>query len=408
MIAAKIAWRNVWRNTRRSLLTLLALAFSTAMLLFMFAWQTGSYDSMIHAAVSSTTGELQILSPEYHDKRDIRKAIEHPGDILQKLDEMDEVLAFTRRGEAFALADSGKRSYGVLVLGVDPETEPTVSNIRTIIRQGDFFSGEGNEIILGSRLADNLKAGIGDEIVLLGQGFDGSVAANAFSVRGIAESGQPDLDRALVQIPLATFQETFFMGDRVHRIVVNGRSLEILEPIAGEVETFLKQAHPDLDVFTWDELLPGLKQSIELDMISGYIFYFLLLVVVAFSIMNTFIMAVMERSREFGILNAIGTNRHQLVRILLMETCFLGLCGIALGLIGGVAFTAYLQANGIVIPDSQSLMAKFGLPERIHPQLTWFVAWLAPLLVLAVTLLSSLYPAFRLLRLNPVKAMHDQ
>jgi ABC-type lipoprotein release transport system permease subunit len=408
MIAAKIAWRNVWRNTRRSLLTLLALAFSTAMLLFMFAWQTGSYDSMIHAAVSSTTGELQILSPEYHDKRDIRKTIDRPGDILGKLEGMEDVSAFTMRGEAFALADSGERSYGVLVLGVDPEREPTVSNIRTIIREGAFFSGEGNEIILGRKLADNLKAGIGDEIVLLGQGYDGSVAANAFVLQGIAESGQPDLDRTLAQIPLATFQETFFMGDRVHRIVVNGSSLEVLDQVAGELEAWLSQAHPDLDVFTWDELVPGLKQSIELDMISGYIFYFLLLVVVAFSIMNTFIMAVMERSREFGILNAIGTNRHQLVRILLMETCFLGLCGILLGLVGGLAFTLYMQANGIVIPDSQSLMAKFGLPERIYPQLTWFVTWLAPLLVLGVTLLSTLYPVIRLLRLNPVKAMHDQ
>jgi ABC-type lipoprotein release transport system permease subunit len=194
----------------------------------------------------------------------------------------------------------------------------------------------------------------------------------------------------------------------VHRIVVNGSSLEVLDQVAGELEAWLSQAHPDLDVFTWDELVPGLKQSIELDMISGYIFYFLLLVVVAFSIMNTFIMAVMERSREFGILNAIGTNRHQLVRILLMETCFLGLCGILLGLVGGLAFTLYMQANGIVIPDSQSLMAKFGLPERIYPQLTWFVTWLAPLLVLGVTLLSTLYPVIRLLRLNPVKAMHDQ
>lgn len=408
MISAKIAWRNVWRNTRRSLLTLLALAFSTAMLLFMFAWQTGSYSSMIHAAVSSTTGELQVLSPEYHDNRDIRKTIDRPDDILDKLGQMEEVSAFTRRGEAFALADSGERSYGVLVLGVDPATEPTVSNIRTIVREGAYFSGPDNEIILGRKLAENLKVQIGDEIVLLGQGFDGSVAANAFVLQGIAESGQPDLDRTLAQIPLAVFQETFFMGDRVHRIVVNGRNLEVLGQMAAELEGFLDGTHPGLAVFTWDELVPGLKQSIELDMISGYIFYFLLLVVVAFSIMNTFIMAVMERSREFGILNAIGTNRHHLVRILLMETSFLGLCGILLGVLGGLAFTAYFQANGIVIPDSQSLMAKFGLPERIHPQLSWQVLCLAPVLVLGVTLLSTLYPVIRLLRLHPVKAMHDQ
>lgn len=408
MITAKIAWRNVWRNTRRSVLTLLALAFSTAMLLFMFAWQVGSYDSMIHAAVSTTTGEMQILHPKYQDNHDIRKTIKNPDMILKRLASMDQVRAYTQRAEAFALADSGNRSYGVMVIGVDVEMEPEVSNIRTIILEGDYFSGESNEILLGIKLAANLKVGIGDEIVLLGQGLDGSVAANVFTVQGIVQSGQPELDRSLAQIPLQLFQETFFMNNQVHRIVINCASLKVLDDVSEELESYLNKTFPDLAVKTWDELVPGLKQSIELDMISGYIFYFLLLIVVAFSIMNTFLMAVMERSYEFGILNAIGTNRSRLVRILLLETTFLGICGIFAGMVIGLGYTWYAQETGFVIPDSQNLMAEFGLPDRIYPKITWLVIWLAPLLVLIVTLLSTLYPAMRLLTLKPVKAMHDQ
>ena len=395
MITAKIAWRNVWRNVRRSVLTLLAIALSTALLLFMFAWQVGSYDSMIHAAVSSTTGEMQVLHDAYLDNHDIRKAIDEPSAILGRLQSTDGVKSFSRRAEAFALADSGKRSYGVMVIGVDIEGEPQISNILSIIRKGAWFSGDAAEILLGCRLADNLKVDVGDEIVLLGQGYDGSVAANAFTVCGIIEAGQPDLDRNLAQVPLGVFQETFFMGGRVHRIVVNCASLEQLDTVAQALRDEIATRHPQLVVKTWDELLPGLKQSIQLDMISGYIFYFLLLVVVAFSIMNTFLMAVMERAYEFGILNAIGSSRLQLVRILLLETLFLGLCGILLGLAVGLAYT-------------ESLMAQFGLPERIHPQLSLLVVWLAPVLVLAVTLLSAVYPVVRLLKLNPVEAMHDR
>jgi ABC-type lipoprotein release transport system permease subunit len=408
MITAKIAWRNVWRNTRRSVLTLAALALSTAMLLFMFAWQVGSYDSMIHAAVSTTTGEMQVLHSTYEDNYDIRKSIYRPGIILERLGQMDKVRSFTKRSEAFALADSGLRSYGIMVIGVDVGREPEVSSIKALIREGNYFSGESNEILLGHKLASNLKVNVGDEVVLIGQGIDGSVAANAFFVCGIAESGQPEFDRSLAQIPLGIFQETFYMEEQVHRIVVNCRQLDDLEMVAADLEQFIEAEFPNLSVMTWDELIPGLKESIELDLITGYIFYFLLLVVVAFSIMNTFLMAVMERSHEFGILNAIGTNRRKLVRILLLETTFLGLCGIIVGLVIGLAYTWYMQETGFVIPEAESLMAQFGLPDRIYPRLSWLIVWLAPVLVLGITLASTVYPVYRLLTLNPVKAMHDQ
>jgi ABC-type lipoprotein release transport system permease subunit len=408
MITLRIAWRNVWRNVRRTLLTLLAIAFSTALLLFMFAWQSGSYAAMIRAAVESTTGDLQVMDRDYHEKRGIRRVIAEPGPLLEEIRSMDAVQAAAGRAEAFALADSEERSYGVLVTGVEPEAEARVGNLETIIREGAYFSGAPREILLGRALANNLKVAPGDELVLLGQGRDGSVAANAFTVQGIAESGQPEIDRRLAAIPLSTFQETFFMRGALHRVVVNCTGLDDIGPVSRSIRDWLDNNAPELAAYTWDELMPGLKQSIELDLISGYIFYFLLLVVVAFGIMNTFIMAVVERSAEFGILNAIGTSRLRLVAMLLLETLLLGVCGILAGLVIGIPGTGYLQVHGIVIPDAGELMARFGLPERIHPQLGWFVIGLAPALVMGVTLLSAAYPAIRLLRLNPVKAMHDQ
>jgi len=358
--------------------------------------------------VSSTTGELQVMHKGYDDNPDIRMAIESPDAVARILDDTPGIVNWSPRAEAFTLADSGKRSYGVMVIGIDIEREPKVSNIRTVIREGEYFSSDTNEIILGRKLARNLQVAPGDEVVLLGQGYDGSVAANVFNVRGIAETGQPELDRQLAEIPLGVFQDTFFMGQRTHRMVITSQSLKKLDQLAASLRTRLADVEPDLVVRTWDQLLPGLKQSIELDMISGYISYFLLLVVVAFSIMNTFIMAVFERSAEFGILNAIGTTRYRLVYILVMETTFLALCGIALGFLAGFGISWYFQEVGFVIPDTEKLMAQFGVPNRIYPKLSFFISWLAPFLVLCVALVSTLYPAFRLLRLNPVQAMHDQ
>ncbi len=402
-----MAWRNVWRNRRRSLLTIAALAFSCVLLIFMLSWQFGAYDAMIESAVNLQTGPMQVLVEGYNDDPDIRETIRNPAEIAASIRAIPRVGDVTLRAEGFALVSSDDRSYGVQVLGIDPRSEYRVSTLHRTLQSGRRLQpDESTSVVIGSLLARNLRVGLGGEIVLLGQGYDGSVAANVFQVTGIFETGQGEIDRNLITIPLATFQETFSLGDRVHRIVIVPTGFDALPEVRRRIEEILPgRATDPLTVQNWDALIPGLKQSIELDKLSAYVMYFFLLVVVAFSIANAFLMAVLERTREFGILRAIGTTPGRLTRLLFLETALLAAVGIAAGLCLGLPFTALIQQVGVPMGEAGAIMEEYGMPARMHPKLTLASAVVGPLFVWGFTFLSALPPILRVRRLKPVEAI---
>jgi ABC-type lipoprotein release transport system permease subunit len=217
-------------------------------------------------------------------------------------------------------------------------------------------------------------------------------------------------------MPLATFQEVFAMGDAVHQVVVVGRDLWTVPEIERRLRAQLEDRDladpsgssgqtPPLVVLDWNELMPGLLQSIQVDLVSGLIFYFILILVVAFSIFNTFLMAFLERTREFGVMMAIGTSPGRLGRLLLLESLALTGVGVAFGVVLGCAVTLYFQAHGIDISGADPLLARFGITGRLHPQLSLVSALVGPVLVLLITGLAALYPALRIRRLRPVEAM---
>jgi len=404
----KIAWRNVWRNPRRSILTVCAIAFACTLLVFMLSWQFGSYQTMINAAVKINTGHLQVQAEGYNEKRSIRLVVPEPSLVAALLDRIPRVAGYTFRGNAFSLISSKERTYGGLVVGIDPSREAKVSTLVRIIRQGDYLSPDDtDQALIGAILAENLRVGIGDEVVLLGQGRDGSVAATVVHVKGIFSSGMDELDRSSIRIPLRYFQSTYAMGEAVHEVVVLGQSLTHVENIKREVEAGLgnlrKTDH--LVVLDWMELLPGLVQSIQMDLVSGFIFYLILIVVVAFSILNTFLMVVFERTREFGVLLAVGTSPGRLTKLLLLESSTIAFLGMIIGVIAGSLVTLYFQTHGILISGATEILRQFGLPERMFPRLSALSIMIGTGIVLFITLLTALYPALKVRRLHPVKAM---
>ncbi|MEA1970277.1 MAG: FtsX-like permease family protein [Thermodesulfobacteriota bacterium] len=407
-IEIKMAWRNIWRNSRRSILTILAIVFATMLLVFMLSFQFGSYDTMINTAVKIHTGHVQVQAEGYRDKMDTRLVVPDPGAVDDVIKDIPEIEAYTSRANAFSLVSSSDRTYGVLLTGIDPEREAKVSTLKKLVRRGEYLAQEDTDMALvGKLLARNLKVDIGDELVVLGQGRDGSVAASVLKVKGIFSSGEDKFDRNSVQMPLGYFQDVFFMRGAVHEVVVLGRFLEDVKKIKKELGAGVRNIDSDgnLAVLDWMELMPGIVQSIKLDLVSGLIMYVILIVVVAFSILNTFLMAIFERTREFGVLMAIGMTPGRLMRSLFLESVTITLIGIILGIISGGMVTWYFQVHGILISGASELLSQYGLPERMYPQLSVLSISVGAGIVLIITILTAIYPVLKVRRLKPVEAM---
>lgn len=407
-IDVKMAWRNIWRNPRRTILTICAIAFASLLLVFMLSFQFGSYETMINTSVKIHTGHLQIQADAYQTKKSMRLVVPNPVKIAGILDAMPNIEAYTFRGQAFSLISSNERTYGGVVTGIDPDHEAGVSRLKSLIRQGEFLSSDDmNQALVGKLLAKNLRVKIGDELTVMGQGRDGSIAATVVKVKGIYSSGIDEFDRASIHIPLKTFQEVYTMQGAVHEVVVIADSLRNLDTLKRTIKANLSSLNlkKPLTVLDWNELMPGLRQSIEMDLISGLIFYLLLVLVVAFSILNTFLMAIFERTREFGVLMAIGTTPGRLTKVLLIESMSMTFVGIVAGIIVGSMITVYFQSHGIEISGASELLSQFGITGRMYPKLSLLSAVSGPLAVLIITFFAALYPALKVRRMRPVEAM---
>ncbi len=404
-ITLRLAWRNIWRHPRRTLLTLSAIAFAAAILVFMVTLQLSSYDAMIDYTLRVHHGHLQVQPEGYLDKPQIRNTMPDARALASHIRQLTGLSAVSVRAMGFALASSRARSYGIQVIGVETEYEGKVSTIPGLVKKGRFLSSDdAQEAVMGHVLARNLKVNVGEELTLLGTGRDGSVAATVVPVVGIFESGSAELDRHLVELPLDTFQDVFNMGEHAHAIVVLGDSLEDLEELMVAVRSSLP-AESHLVALSWEALIPGLKQAIQMDWASGWFLYLCLIIIVTFSILNTFLMSVLERTREFGIMLALGARPGRIGLLVMLESVWLTLVGLAVGVVIGTVVVFYFHIHGFSYPGMEELAAYYNLPAVIKLALSPLSLTLGPTVILLVTCAAALYPALRIRRLKPADAM---
>ncbi len=293
-IVLRLAWRNLWRHARRTWLTIGAMVFSNMLLVFMISLQFGMYGLMIDNSLKVFTGHMQVQAPGYNDDQKMRQVVPGVADLAASLRENLGSNEIAARGSAFGLASSAERSYGIAVYGVEPDFEPLVSNIPGLVAEGRFFDDtNAMEVVIGATLARNLRVTLGDEITLLGSGVDGSFAAAVLTIVGIFDSGVPDLDRNIAEMPLGAFQEVFYMNGAGHQVVLFTDSLRNVETMRQRVEGLLPE-NSELVVHDWDVLQPGLKQAIQADISSAFFMYAILVILVAFSVLNTQLMSVLE------------------------------------------------------------------------------------------------------------------
>jgi putative ABC transport system permease protein len=400
-----LAWSNLWRHRRRTWLTVGAMVFCNILLVFLVSLQFGAYQMMIDGSLAAYTGHIQIQKQGYLDDQYIYQSVPEVTALAAQVRAELGVETVAARAEAFALASSAERSFGILLTGVQPVFEPDVSTFPGKLQEGRYLVGDNaQEIVIGAVLAENLKVGLGDELTFLGSGRDGSFAAAVATVVGILDTGLDDVDRSMAQVPLGWFQQVFSMGDHGHSVVIRLPSLESV-PDAALILREEIQGHDELTVLDWDALMPGLRQAINSDMAGAWFQYGILVVLVAFSVLNTQLMSVLERTREFGVMLSLGVRPQQLARLVGMETLLLAILGLVLGMLGGSLLSWYLSYAGFTYPGMEEMAARFMLPDRMYPQVSLLSMSLGPMAVFVGAMLAALYPALRLFRLQPVAAM---
>jgi ABC-type lipoprotein release transport system permease subunit len=401
----RLAWRNLWRQPRRTWLTTGAMMFSNMLLVLMISLQFGMYGLMIDNTLQAFTGHLQIQAPGYIDDQKIRQTVDDIVPLASTLRDHFESDSIAARATAFALVSSEERSYGIAVVGVEPNFESHVSTLPGLLSEGRFLGdNDAPEIIIGAALARNLRVALGDELTLIGSGRDGSFAATVVNIVGIFDSGIADFDRSITEIPLGLFQDVFYMEGSGHHVVVNLPLIDDVPIVKKQIEALLPTGQ-DLVVHDWDALQPGLKQAIKADMSSAFFMYGILVILVAFSVLNTQLMSVLERTHEFGIVMSLGLTPGRLGRLVLLETAIMGFLGLLLGALLGALITYYLSVTGFAYPGMEELTAKFNLPSRFYPQISILSLMIGPVVVFMFTMLAAIYPALRLHKLQPVEAM---
>ena len=405
MLAA-LAWRNIWRQPRRTILSLGSIGLSGAITIFVLSLQLGTYATIKENALRLIDGFAQIQAPGYADDPDLRKSVQDPQGLVAHLKAVPGITAVPRAA-SFAILSSGERSYGAQVLGVDPAHDGAVSSISNTIKQGRALrAGDNDAVIIGAGLARDLKLGLGGKLTMLGSGRDGSLAADALTVVGTFASGVNELDRQLVEIPLVRFQSDFAMEGRVSMIVLSAAHLGIVDRNLPALRAIARKQ--GLVVRSWSQLEPALHDAILLDMSISLLLYVSLIVITVFIILNTLLMSVLERTREFGMLMAIGMRPGQIGRMVWLELLFLSAAGAACSIVLGGAITAWFAHQGIAFNEANVLFAQWGMPAVLHPLLNQVSAFAGPLAIAFAIAIAGLVPYMRVLHLAPVAAMRAE
>jgi putative ABC transport system permease protein len=405
MLFFSMAWRNVWRNRRRSVLTVVAIALGLAFNIFMRGIGDGFHEQMVDNSVRAEIGHVQIHASGYHDDPELNKTLPDLDRVTQVIRSLPNLRGYSLRVLGGGLASTADNSSGVEILGVDPAQERTVTSIQRAIVQGQYLAeGMQRPILLGDRLASRLKVALGDKVVLMVQAADGSIGAQLFRVAGVFRSGAPEMDEGVVFILRPDAQNLFALGNRVIEAALLLGSSRQVPPALATLKKDLSGA--SVEILPWWQVQPFLQQFIQIDDAFFYIIVLIFFIVISIGILNTIMMSIFERVREFGVMMALGTKPKQIVKLVVEEAFALGLVGVVIGSLLGSAFTLYYARQGINLSSFSAGAAALGITSsRVYSQLTAANLVYSNLAVLVVVVLVALYPAAYAARLQPVEAI---
>lgn len=404
-VFARIALRGLARNPRRVALTLGALGAGLAAYLFLGALSQGFFLQMRDNATSLVAGHLQIDVKGFRDELDAKLVLADSAGLLARVRASPFVAAATPRLQAMAMLSSPTQSEPVMLYGVDPEAERTVTLLHRQVREGNYLSPDSSrEIIIGRKLAERLGVRLGEKIVVLAPAADGTLGSAALRVAGIFETDNDVLDRNVALTSLAAARELLGVPREAATLVVRLKDIETLEAAAASLAGALTAGGQE--VVTWKILVPEAVQMLELIRVNLYIILLVVFAVVALGVANTLLMAVLERTREFGLQLALGTRPGLIVRTVLYESLVLGVLGLGAGIALGSLIVGYYHANGLDLTAySAAAKAIPGMTGVVYPTIVPGNVWPPVAALFLTSLIAALYPAWRAARLDAIRAL---
>ncbi len=399
----KLAWRNIWRNKRRTFITTASIFFGVILSALMTAMQEGTYTKMIENVVSFYSGYLQVQHPEYWENRTLDYMITPSDSLYKSIADNNNITQAFPRIESFTLISSGEHTKGAALIGIDVAEEDRLTGLSRWVKEGKYLQPGQSGALVASNIAKNLEVSIGDTIVLLSQGYQGTTAAGLFPVVGILEFPAPQLNSLGVYVSLSDAQEFFSTPGMVTSIVC---MMDDYTEVHTGKKTLQRALGDNYSVLTWDEMDPVTKQMIEGDRAQGVITKAILYMLIGFGVFGTVIMMIAERRKELGVLVAIGMKKRKLAMVLLYETVFIGLVGVAIGFVVSIPIVQYLVNNPIPITgEMATAYEQFGMEPAIYFDNRPAVFLRQLLVILAISFAVAIYPVNKILRLKVTKAL---
>ena len=403
MMILSIAWKNLWRVPRRTIVILTAVVVGIWAMFSLVAVNMGMMDQMVSNSISTMTGHLQIHARGYFDDPVIENSISDVSSVIEVLGEMPGKAHWSPRVRVPGVVNNARNSAGITLVGIDPGKEISVSSIGSFVRQGRYLTEEDkNGIVIGGKLAQKFDTKLGKKLILMAQDTTGDIASEGFRIVGIFETEIQAAEEAYVFIPLKTAQSMLKLGHKLSEIC-------ILAPDRSEVEplyTFLTGKMPQgVEVRTWEQLEPLIKAMVGIWEGFIYLWYLVVFVAIGFGLVNTMLAAVLERIREFGMLKAVGMKPRLIVAQVMTESFVLLLVGMAAGNVLGWIMVKFLAKTGINLSAFAKGLDELAMPHIIFPVIKEHDIVLANVMILVLGLLICLYPAIKGARISPVKAM---
>lgn len=402
----RLAWRNVWRHKRRSLITAVAMAVGLALCMGYLAFTDGMFALMYNRLVERQLGHVQIHRPNFPKNRALYEVIPDSDQLEQKIRANASVQTSVGRVFGYGLVGVGEQSVGAQITGIHPKDENDFRQLSQQVIEGKYLSETPKkETLLGYRLADELQAKVGDEVVIITQAADGSMGNDLFSIVGLIRTNSTIVDKTNILMHRQDAQELLVIEDSVHEIAILATHHDRIDFILAEIKSL--QETEKLLVRPWKEVNPALFQILELQDAMIGLMAFLIFALAGLGILNTMLMSVFERTKELGIMIALGLRPRQIVYLILMETVVLAVLSILIGLVLGGALDWWIVTEGIPLGTSLEFMG-FQMDPTLKGEVRPSGIILTAIMVFVISLISSLWPALRAARLQPVVAMREE